>query len=327
MRPITAAIAAATATAIVVSSSFAIAAIPNSSTKVITGCYLKTSGTLRVIDKQANKTCKTTEIELSWNQQGVTGPIGPAGRDGTNGINGSPGAVGPKGDPGASGANGADGAPALQGPAGALSCSEELRIHAAVSAFAVRTECLPQPVTIFDNLGSYSGQGGGGSGATGASYGNPPGNNDVAAGFDVAAGPNINLDSITLRSMQLAGPNVIVSLLGDRPKTGFGSGTSEPDLTNVIETWTLSAGGSYPSEHTVHSVSHPLLIAGHRYWVVLSGAEPTSGVWWWMSENVSVGQLSAERNQLFVSWGLSPTAWNSNVFAQTYAMRLIGTAA
>jgi len=90
MRSITAAIAAATATAIVVTSSFAIAAIPNSSTKVITGCYLKTSGTLRVIDKQANKTCKTTEIELSWNQQGLTG---------NSGLPGLPGA---KGDPGPS---------------------------------------------------------------------------------------------------------------------------------------------------------------------------------------------------------------------------------
>ena len=96
MRSITAAIAAATATAIVVSSSFAIAAIPNSNTKVITGCDLKTSGTLRVIDKQANKTCKTTETELSWNQQGSKGEPGNAGQSGLPGSAGPPGAPAPR---------------------------------------------------------------------------------------------------------------------------------------------------------------------------------------------------------------------------------------
>ena len=125
MRSITAAIAAATATAIVISSSFAIAAIPNSSTKVITGCYLKTSGTLRVIDKQAGKACNTkTEIELSWNQQGVKGDAGPQGLPGAvgapgpagaNGVDGSAGPQGPKGDTGAPGSNGVDGAPGAAG--------------------------------------------------------------------------------------------------------------------------------------------------------------------------------------------------------------------
>jgi len=127
MRPITAAIAAATATAIVVSSSFAIAAIPNSSTKVITGCYLKTAGTLRVIDKQAGKACKTTETELFWNQQGVKGDAGPQGLPGNvgapgpagaNGVDGSAGPQGPKGDTGAPGSNGVDGAPGAAGADG-----------------------------------------------------------------------------------------------------------------------------------------------------------------------------------------------------------------
>ena len=146
MRSITAAIAAATATAIVISSSFAIAAIPNSSTKVITGCYLKTSGTLRVIDKQAGKTCNArTETELAWNQQGpkgdqglpgvsgvagvkgdsgtpgvngLPGAKGDPGVPGTNGINGADGAPGAKGEPGVPGSNGLDGAPGAQGPAG-----------------------------------------------------------------------------------------------------------------------------------------------------------------------------------------------------------------
>ena len=106
MRPITAAIAAAAATAIVVSGSFAIAAIPNSSSKVITGCFLKTSGTLRVIDKQAGKACKTTETELFWNQQGPKGDIGLTGPAGPKGDAGSNGAAGAPGSPGAPGARG-----------------------------------------------------------------------------------------------------------------------------------------------------------------------------------------------------------------------------
>ena len=152
MRSFTSALVGAAVATIVVSGSFAIAAIPDSTTKVITVCYTKTSGALRLIDKQAKATCNTkTEIELSWNQQGVkgdqgpqgllgaagpagangqngfnglnglnglngaAGPAGAVGHDGANGINGAPGAVGAKGDPGTPGANGADGAP---GPAG-----------------------------------------------------------------------------------------------------------------------------------------------------------------------------------------------------------------
>ena len=155
MRSITAAIAAATATAIVVSSSFAIAAIPDSASKLITVCYTKTSGALRLIDKQAGKACNTkTEIDLSWNQQGVkgdqgpqgllgaagpagangqngfnglnglnglngaAGPVGVVGNNGTNGINGAPGVKGDTGLPGSNGIDGAPGAPGAPGPAG-----------------------------------------------------------------------------------------------------------------------------------------------------------------------------------------------------------------
>ena len=44
----------------------AYAAIPHSGTKVITACYAKTDGALRVIDAQAGKTCKDTEKKLTW---------------------------------------------------------------------------------------------------------------------------------------------------------------------------------------------------------------------------------------------------------------------
>jgi hypothetical protein len=102
MRNITAAIAAAT-TAIVVTGSIAIAAIPDSSTKVITGCYAKTGGALVIIDKQAGKTCTTSQIELSWAQQGVPGTAGATGAAGLPGATGPAGAVGPAGPAAASG--------------------------------------------------------------------------------------------------------------------------------------------------------------------------------------------------------------------------------
>ena len=115
MRSITAAIAAATATAIVVSSSFVIAAIPDSTTKVITGCIDKKSGLLRVIDKQAGKACNVrAETELSWNQQGVKGDAGPAGV----GVAGPIGPIGPAGAAGIDGASGAAGIAGLDGAAG-----------------------------------------------------------------------------------------------------------------------------------------------------------------------------------------------------------------
>ena len=93
MRNITAAIAAAT-TAIVVTGSIAIAAIPDSATKVITGCYSKSSGALVIIDKQAGKSCTASQIELSWAQQGVPGLPGAPG---AAGLPGAPGATGPAG--------------------------------------------------------------------------------------------------------------------------------------------------------------------------------------------------------------------------------------
>jgi hypothetical protein len=55
------------------------AAIPNSPAGTITGCYAKTGGALRIIDRQAGKKCKSTEKELSWAQVGPAGPAGPSG--------------------------------------------------------------------------------------------------------------------------------------------------------------------------------------------------------------------------------------------------------
>jgi hypothetical protein len=47
----------------------AAAAIPHSTTGVITGCY-GPSGNLRVIDAQAGEVCRHPETQLTWNQGG-----------------------------------------------------------------------------------------------------------------------------------------------------------------------------------------------------------------------------------------------------------------
>jgi hypothetical protein len=56
----------------------AIAAIPDSN-GVISGCYTKVGGNLRVIDTEKGQTCLKQELPISWNQAGPQGPPGPSG--------------------------------------------------------------------------------------------------------------------------------------------------------------------------------------------------------------------------------------------------------
>jgi hypothetical protein len=67
-----------------------LASIP-SSTGVFHGCYVKSSGALRVIDPSAHQHCKRGELAVSWNQAGQRGPKGPRGPRGNAGPAGSPG--------------------------------------------------------------------------------------------------------------------------------------------------------------------------------------------------------------------------------------------
>jgi len=69
----------------------AFGAIPTAG--VITGCYLKSGGTIRVVDPAAT-TCKSNETTIEWN---VQGPMGAAGATGATGATGSTGATGPQG--------------------------------------------------------------------------------------------------------------------------------------------------------------------------------------------------------------------------------------
>ncbi len=91
-----AAVGAAIAAGILLTSGAALASIPDSG-GVIHGCDTAKDGTLRVIDTDAGQACVKGENGLNWNQTGPQGPPGPAGPQGPQG------ATGPQGPAGVSG--------------------------------------------------------------------------------------------------------------------------------------------------------------------------------------------------------------------------------
>ena len=94
------------------------AAIPNSATGVINGCFEKYTGLMRVIDVEAGKSCTRWETPISWSQVGPAGEIGPQGPQGERGLDGDPGQAGADGGAGADGAPGPQGEQGAQGPMG-----------------------------------------------------------------------------------------------------------------------------------------------------------------------------------------------------------------
>jgi hypothetical protein len=75
---------------------------------VISGCYTRSGGPLRVVDPSTTK-CRSGETSLQWNQQGAPGKDGTNGTNGTNGKDGAPGTNGKDGAPGTNGTNGTNG--------------------------------------------------------------------------------------------------------------------------------------------------------------------------------------------------------------------------
>jgi hypothetical protein len=91
----------------------AYASIPGSD-GVIYGCYKKSGGSLRVIDRAVTN-CAKDESLISWNQTGPEGPQGPAGPPGPQGLQGP---VGPQGETGPQGPTGPEGPAGPQGESG-----------------------------------------------------------------------------------------------------------------------------------------------------------------------------------------------------------------
>ena len=78
---------------------------------VITTCYNKASGNVRIIDAAKSTSCKRAEKSLSWNQSGQPGARGEQGNPGSPGPQGP---TGPQGPPGADGPQGPPGQAAKQ---------------------------------------------------------------------------------------------------------------------------------------------------------------------------------------------------------------------
>ncbi len=100
------AVVAAVATVAAVAVGIAWAAIPSGG--VITACFTKNGGALRVIDAQTSN-CTNKEQRLDWGVAGPSGPAGATGPSGASGAKGDTGATGPSGPSGASGATGPSG--------------------------------------------------------------------------------------------------------------------------------------------------------------------------------------------------------------------------
>ncbi len=101
---------------LLVGASAALATIPGSG-GVISGCYAKKNGSLRVIDASTAK-CGNGENALAWNQTPPQGPKGDPGPQGPKGDRGDQGPQGPKGLTGDLGFQGPVGPLGPQGPPG-----------------------------------------------------------------------------------------------------------------------------------------------------------------------------------------------------------------
>ena len=84
---------------------------------VITACYQKNNGQLRVVE--AGESCNASELALRWNQTGPQGVQGPSGPTGARGVPGRDGAAG------ANGATGPKGATGERGPVGPTGAAGE----------------------------------------------------------------------------------------------------------------------------------------------------------------------------------------------------------
>jgi len=157
---------------LLVGGSVALAQIPNNG--VISACYQKSGGALRVIDSSVT-TCKSGETSLEWSQQGTVGPTGPAGPAGAtgpagpSGPQGATGAQGPTGAAGPTGATGATGAQGATGPSGmtgyevvtATAQSGSSNVAVATANCSAGKRIIGGGASVFGTINSLSQDGGG----------------------------------------------------------------------------------------------------------------------------------------------------------------------
>ncbi len=92
------------------------AALASTPSNIVSACYNKTSGELRIESKSSP--CTSKEVAISWSIVGPKGPTGPAGAKGATGPRGEAGPLGPKGPTGPTGATGSTGPAGAAGPQG-----------------------------------------------------------------------------------------------------------------------------------------------------------------------------------------------------------------
>src|SRR5262245_54033075 len=68
---------------------------PIETNQLITGCYNKTNGSLRLIDVAVGSCNQSAEVTISWNREGLMGPVGLQGPQGPIGLPGPQGPAGP----------------------------------------------------------------------------------------------------------------------------------------------------------------------------------------------------------------------------------------
>ena len=100
---------------VAVAGGMVVASIP-AANGTITGCYHKNNGQLRVVESASQ--CNPSELALTWQQQGPTGPQGPIGPQGPTGPQGATGPQGLTGLTGLTGPAGPTGPEGPEGPAG-----------------------------------------------------------------------------------------------------------------------------------------------------------------------------------------------------------------
>ncbi len=118
---------------------------------VISGCYKKSGGSLRVIDTARDSCDVNNEIPVHWNQIGPQGPIGPVGPMGPAGPQGVQGFQGP---PGPQGPQGPAGPPGSGAPIAVLKINGDATIQ---SCFNGATGSTTVPCGF--SVGKYSGGG------------------------------------------------------------------------------------------------------------------------------------------------------------------------
>ena len=181
-------LAVGVAASVVLAGGVAVAAIPSTSTGLISGCRNVKTGALRVIDYQAGKRCTAkTERLLPWNAKGVagprglqgiaggvgaTGPVGAAGTTGATGTTGTTGPVGttgPEGTAGTTGPVGAAGTTGATGPVGAtggLTKTYRVTVNGTIKAdtvgsiYSFNATCQPGDILLGGaaSAGPYKGQ-------------------------------------------------------------------------------------------------------------------------------------------------------------------------